>query len=322
MGSVTFDLEAASRGTSITNETSQRTVDGEMNRQTTISDRLDLSVEVEQLQARITRMNNITGMSESANLLIQRARLDLEIDFTRIDRFISNAEELEGISPDLLKEYLAIVKLLDKNTPAELDPFFDELETTLRQFADGDDSALERLRSVFVKVRVDVISISFTSEEQKGDPLLFDLDGDGLELTTADDGILFDLDADGKTDRTSAPAGGDAFLAIDRNGNNRIDDGRELFGDQNGARDGFAELARLDHNNDGWINNDDEDFNRLLLFDGHGLRSLSGAGITAISLAAKSVFEQINGNDVVGTADFVKNDGGRGTVSEALLAYK
>ena len=62
--------------------------------------------------------------------------------------------------------------------------------------------------------------------------------------------------------------GGDAFLAIDRNGNGSIDDGTELFGDQNGAAHGFAELAKFDSNHDGVINAQDDDFDKLLPLEG------------------------------------------------------
>ena len=62
--------------------------------------------------------------------------------------------------------------------------------------------------------------------------------------------MRLDLDADGRMDSISVPTGDDALLALDRNGNGRIDDGRELFGDQHGAANGFAELARFDDNGD------------------------------------------------------------------------
>lgn len=88
--------------------------------------------------------------------------------------------------------------------------------------------------------------------------------------------MRFDLDADGRMDSISVPTGDDALLALDRNGNGRIDDGRELFGDQHGAVNGFAELARFDDNGNGRIDAADAVFDqlRLLRFDAQGRQQL------------------------------------------------
>jgi hypothetical protein len=58
-----------------------------------------------------------------------------------------------------------------------------------------------------------------------------DLDEDGYSLTSKQDGVLFDIDGDGHKDRIGWIAGNanDGLLAIDRNGNGRIDDGTELL---------------------------------------------------------------------------------------------
>jgi hypothetical protein len=68
-------------------------------------------------------------------------------------------------------------------------------------------------------------------------PLLFDRDGNGFHLTSAEDGVLFDIDADGTLDRVAWTRmdSGDAWLAYDRNGNGWIDDGSELFGNRTPA---------------------------------------------------------------------------------------
>jgi hypothetical protein len=65
-----------------------------------------------------------------------------------------------------------------------------------------------------------------------GSPILVDTARDGYHLTSAEDGVLFDLNGDGIPERVAwtPPDSDDAFLAIDRNHNGRIDDGSELFG--------------------------------------------------------------------------------------------
>jgi hypothetical protein len=68
------------------------------------------------------------------------------------------------------------------------------------------------------------------------------------ELTNVANGVYFDLDGDGRLDQTSwtSPGGQVGFLALDRNDNGVIDDGKELFGNHThvGASNGFAALAQ------------------------------------------------------------------------------
>ena len=84
------------------------------------------------------------------------------------------------------------------------------------------------------------------------DPLILDLDGDGLEITPLSKGILFDANGDSIRTGTAWVGSDDGMLVWDRNANGSIDSGRELFGDEtilaNGqkAANGFAALAELD----------------------------------------------------------------------------
>ena len=75
-----------------------------------------------------------------------------------------------------------------------------------------------------------------------GDPLILDLDGDGIETVAMDRGsIYFDGDANRFSERTGWVKGDDGFLVLDENGNGRVDDGTELFGGLNMG--GLEELA-------------------------------------------------------------------------------
>ena len=88
------------------------------------------------------------------------------------------------------------------------------------------------------------------------DPIILDLDGDGLETVGLASNIYFDHDGDGVLTKTGWVGKDDALLVWDRNGNGSIDTGAELFGDftplPNGtlAPNGFAALAALDSNGD------------------------------------------------------------------------
>lgn len=162
---------------------------------------------------------------------------------------------------------------------------------------------------------------------QKQDPLMLDLNGDGLTLTGIEQGVSFDLDADGQSETVSFASGGDAFLALDRNQNGQIDDGTELFGDQNGAEHGFAELAKLDANQDGRIDAEDPVFDKLRLIsvqDGQLVqRTLAEAGVRSFSLDYQNTRQALNRYDEVAQLGHFQFEDGRDAIlADVLVASK
>lgn len=118
------------------------------------------------------------------------------------------------------------------------------------------------------------------------DPLVVNLDGSPVKLS--DMKFSFDLDADGKKEDIHFAGRGSGFLALDRNNDGKINDGSELFGPATGS--GFGELAGLDDDGSGWIDERDAAFSELQIWikdaQGHDvLKSLEQSGIGAISLA-------------------------------------
>lgn len=117
-----------------------------------------------------------------------------------------------------------------------------------------------------------------------------------------DSSVTYDLDGDGVREHTGwIRSTSAAFLALDRNGNGKIDDGRELFGDYTprvgGGRfsHGFAALAAFDSDGNSRIDQQDPVFVHLRLwFDENGdgytqpkeLKTLHEMGVTAISTVA------------------------------------
>ena len=172
------------------------------------------------------------------------------------------------------------------------------------------------------------LSLSGSAPVQLGDPLVLDLGGRGIMTTGIAAGVDFDLDADGRMERMSTVTGDSWFLALDWNANGRIDDGRELFGDQNGAAHGFEELARHDSNLDGVIDEQDALFERLRLVqlkeDGSQVsQSLSEAKVVSIDLGYQHVRKALDLYDQVAQSGrFTRADGSQGEAVDVLLGYR
>ncbi|MBC3873681.1 calcium-binding protein [Undibacterium flavidum] len=164
--------------------------------------------------------------------------------------------------------------------------------------------------------------------QPRRDPLALDLDGDGIETNnTGGNGqpILFDHDADGVKTGTGWLRPDDAWLALDINGNGKIDNGRELFGvdtllkSGTFAQNGFAALADNDVNLDGKIDQLDPIFANLKVWrdlnqDGisqvNELSSLAQNKIASISLGARQEFINLgNGNVQTAAGSFTREDG-------------
>lgn len=94
------------------------------------------------------------------------------------------------------------------------------------------------------------------------DPLVINLEGDVAELE--DQTFYFDIDADGTEDEIAALGKGSGYLALDKNKDGVINDGSELFGAHSG--NGFADLAAYDSDGNGWIDEGDEIWSKLLIW--------------------------------------------------------
>jgi Ca2+-binding RTX toxin-like protein len=146
-------------------------------------------------------------------------------------------------------------------------------------------------------------------------PLILDLDGDGIELSSlVNSTAFFDLDADGFHEHTGWVSADDGILAIDSNGNGVIDGIDEVFG--NATIDGFVELAALDSNNDGFINVSDASWSDLLVWqdlDGDGwsdsgeLNDLTHWGITEIDLNYSQENSTLEGHSISTSSSFTMN---------------
>lgn len=161
----------------------------------------------------------------------------------------------------------------------------------------------------------------------KKDPLILNYAAPAATLSSQT--FAFDIDADGQSDNISLLTQGSAFLALDRDHDGKINDGKELFGTQNG--NGFADLASHDSDHNDWIDENDAVFASLRLWikDASGtdrLVDLKSMGIGALYLgSAKADFSLTDRqNRELGqtraTGVYLKEDGSGGTLQQVDLA--
>ena len=75
--------------------------------------------------------------------------------------------------------------------------------------------------------------------------------------------VQFDVNNDSQMNKLPIFSGDVGYLVFDKNNNQKVDNGSELFGPNTG--NGFAELAALDSNNNGFFDQQDQNFQRRRL---------------------------------------------------------
>ena len=201
------------------------------------------------------------------------------------------------------------------------------LHKTIQNQYDFIDAGEQSMRNARSGIH-DNISTATTTRS----PLVVDLDGDGVETTTTEDGTHFDHDNNGFAEKTSWVGKDDGLLVRDINGNGQIDDGTELFGNNsvlsNGqkAANGFEALKDLDSNNDGVFNSSDTAWNQVNVWkdsnqngkvDEGELLTLEQAEIENIDLNYQnSNAVDTNGNTVGQIGSFDKENGTQGNISD------
>ena len=160
----------------------------------------------------------------------------------------------------------------------------------------------------------------------KVDPLIVNYGNNIPSLT--DKKFEFDLDMDGKADQIAFAGKGSGFLALDLNNDGKINDGSELFGPSSG--NGFSELAKYDLDGNGWIDENDDVFDKLLIWskdkDGNDqLYTLKEKNVGAIYLGniATPFGYTGAGNELLGSAErsgiFLKETGQAGVIQHVDL---
>uniref|UniRef100_UPI0028AA728A beta strand repeat-containing protein n=1 Tax=Rhizobium sp. TaxID=391 RepID=UPI0028AA728A len=174
-------------------------------------------------------------------------------------------------------------------------------------------------------------SSNFAPAPNAIDPIILDLDHNGIALTSLEHGVSFDINADGHQDKIAWTAGTDGILAYDVDGNGKIDNGSEIFSPHFAGGnyvDGLQALATLDSNHDGKIDASDEAFSKLTIWqdlnhngisDAGELSSLADHQIASLSLDAHASDSAINGQAILADGSYTLTDGSTGHFVEVAF---
>ena len=194
------------------------------------------------------------------------------------------------------------------------------------------DKAFDELSSDMDKILDKwALNDNFGSQDLSLPPVVLDLNGNGITSTPLDNSqAYFDYINDGRRNKTAWIEKGDGILAVDINKDGIINNSFELFGSnsklKNGtyAKDGVQALKDFDSDNNGVIDERDERFGELLLWQDNGdgkcgkdeVKSLKELGISSISLKTTEDTQSENGNKITASGEFRRSDGSSGIVRD------
>jgi Ca2+-binding RTX toxin-like protein len=157
------------------------------------------------------------------------------------------------------------------------------------------------------------------------DPLVLDLDGNGVDLIGASQSsVYFDFDGDGFRENTGWVGPNDGMLVRDLNANGTIDTLHELI--STAGQDAYSVLRQHDTNSDGKVTSQDsiwaslkvwQDANSNGVTDVGELKLLSILGITEFNLSNSLLGANADGNSVHSQSTFTIN--GQTKASQAVF---
>ena len=236
---------------------------------------------------------------------------------------------LPQMTPAYLGSGMTVMQGVVSTTYMELENTSFQTQGTVRT-ADGREMSFG-LELAMSRSFMETTQFSYETVYQNSqfcDPLVINLDNEIAEVS--DQKFRFDIDGDGILDSISNLNAGSGYLALDKNGDGVINDGKELFG--TGSGDGFKDLSDYDSDGNGWIDENDEIWDKLLIWtkDENGkdrLYHLSEKGVGAICLQNRATEFALNSlqtnrtNAVIrSTGIFLYENGTAGTVQHLDLA--
>ncbi len=169
----------------------------------------------------------------------------------------------------------------------------------------------------------------FDTDSQAIDPIIIDLDNDGIQLISLENSsTFFDFDADGYAENTAWVSPEDGILTLDLNQDGTINNITEVFSEyfnDGSPTSGLDALTTLDSNQNGIISATDVQFNQILVWqdinqDGISqpdeLKTLAEHDITSINLNGITTETIQNGNIIKKRSIFNRNDGTSGEISD------
>lgn len=204
-----------------------------------------------------------------------------------------NLEALKSVIPNANNNFFDIIRILGSLSGRPLNN-----PDLLGKFANG---ALGRISDITIGRLITEFGMQIFTF-----PMAIDLDGEGIETIDINDSqIYFDVDNDGFREQTGWISKNEAILAIDKNGNGKIDNQSEMFGSTDST--GFEDLRAIDSNGDGIINSQDADFNKIRLWQDLNengvteegeLKTLTESGIQSIYTNSYKI-NAIDNNNIV-----------------------
>ncbi|HAU3362159.1 TPA: hypothetical protein JDL67_005042, partial [Salmonella enterica subsp. salamae] len=151
------------------------------------------------------------------------------------------------------------------------------------------------------------------------DPLVIDLNGDGVKTISKSAGIVFDHDGNLFAENTGWISSEDGLLVLDKNQDGKIDSGKELFGgnteleDGTLAKNGYEALQRYDENKDGVIDKNDSILGKLKIWQDKNTDATVGDGelfsLTKLNIAGiKLDYGDVNATDSEGNKHLHKSE--------------
>jgi Ca2+-binding RTX toxin-like protein len=204
-----------------------------------------------------------------------------------------------------------LINIIGSKDTLTISHFFDPSNAyEVEELKFGDGTVLEGVNQFRKELEDEFLKALAVVVVVRRDPVVLDLDGNGIEITTLENGVNFDLDNNGFKEKIQWVNNIDGILARDLNGNGKIDNGSEVFGDQvkmsNGqiSANGYEALLDLDKNKDYILDSRDAAFRTLKLWVDENTNGITDTGelktLTEMGIDSLNLFKSVQDDSTPG----------------------